>query len=101
MISKNKGTQDVINTIDEKKWIINISSRQSTHIENDLLRKGLNFPITSKTLGNKDIIAAIEDGVMYLEKEDAYINCAQINLTFQNFKSPKYSFSKDECIVFK
>ena len=46
---------------DKKKWVINISSRQLTHIETDLLLKGLNFSITSKALPNKDIIAAIED----------------------------------------
>ena len=44
------------------------SSRQLTHIETDLLAKGLNFSITSKTLSNKDIIATTEDAVKDLEK---------------------------------
>ena len=48
-----------------------MSSRQLTHIETDLLAKGLNFSITSKTLPNKDIIAAVEDAVKDLEKEEA------------------------------
>ena len=48
-----------------------MSSRQLTHIETDLLAKGLNFSITSKTLPNKDIIATVEDAVKDLEKEEA------------------------------
>ena len=40
-----------------------MSSRQITHIETNLLAKGLNFSVTSKTLSHKDIIAAIQDAV--------------------------------------
>ena len=69
LISKNKVTQSATNITDKKKWVINMSSRQLTHIENDLA-KGLNFSITSKTLPNKDI-ATVEDAVKDLEKEEA------------------------------
>ena len=68
MISKNKVTQSSSNITDKKKWVINISSRQLTHIETDLLGKGLNFSITSKTLPNEDIIATAEDAAKDLEK---------------------------------
>ena len=61
LISKNKATQSATNITDKKKWVINGSSRQLTHIETNLLAKGLNFSITSKTLSNKDIIAKVED----------------------------------------
>ena len=63
LIGKNKVTQSATNITDKKKWAINMSSRQLTHIENDLLVKDLNFSVTSKTLPNKDIIATIEDAV--------------------------------------
>ena len=46
-----------------------MSSRQLTHIETDLLTKGLNFSIISNTLPNKDIIATVEDVVKDLEKQ--------------------------------
>ena len=46
-----------------------MSSRQLTHIEIDLVAKGLNFSITSKTLPNKDIIATAEDAVKDLGKK--------------------------------
>ena len=68
LINKNKVTQSATNITDKKKWVINMSSRQLTHIETDLLAKGLNFSITSETLPNKDI-ANIEDAVKDLEKK--------------------------------
>ena len=101
MISKNKVTESTTNVTDKKKWIINISSRQLTHIKTDLLAKGLNFSVTSKTLPNKDIIATIEDAVKDLENEEADMICAKISLTLQNSKLPKDSLSKDECKALK
>ena len=81
MISKNDVTQSTTNIKDQKKWVINMSSGQLTHIETDLLAKGLIFSITSKTLPNKDIIATTEDAVKDLEKEVAGTICAKVSLT--------------------
>ena len=81
---------------DKNKWVINMSSRQLTRIETDLLAKGFNFSITSKTLPNKDIIATVEDAVKDLEKEEADTICAKVSLTLQNSKPPKDNLSKDE-----
>ena len=78
-----------------------MSSRKLTHIEIDLLAKGLNFSITSKTLPNKDIIAIIEDAVKDLEKEEADTIRAKISLTLQNSKPPKDNLSKGECKALK
>ena len=50
LISKNKVTQSTTNITDKKKWVINMCSRQLTHIETDLLAKGLNVSTTSKAL---------------------------------------------------
>ena len=60
-----------------------MSSRQLTQIETDLLAKGLNFSITSKTLPNKDIIATVEDPVNDLEKEEADTIHAKVSFTLQ------------------
>ena len=60
-----------------------MSSRHITHIETDLLAKGFNFSITSKTLPNKDIIATVEDAVKYLEKEEADTIRAKVILTLR------------------
>ena len=78
-----------------------MSSRQLTHIENDVLAKSLNFSITSKTLPNKDIIATIkEDTAMDLQKEEAD-TFAKIRFKFQNSKSPKDNLSEDELKALK
>ena len=69
MIRKNKVTQSSTNIADQKKWVINVSSRQLTHIETDLLANSLNFSITSKTLPNKNNVATIEDAVTDFEKK--------------------------------
>ena len=97
MTSKNEVTQNsATNVTDKKKWFINISCRQLTHIETNLLAKGLNFSITSKTLSNKDIITTIEDVTKDLEKEDADTIRAKVSRTLQNSKPPKDNLSKDE-----
>ena len=72
-----------------------MSSKQSANIETDLLAKGLNFSITSKTLPNKDIIATIEVAVKDLENEETDTIAAKISLTLQNSK-PRDNLSKDE-----
>ena len=96
LFSKNKVTQSATNITDKKKWVINMSSRQLTHIKTDLLGKGLNFSITSKTLPNKDIIATTENAVKDLEKEESDTISAKVSLTLQNSKPTKDNFSKDE-----
>ena len=96
LISRNRIRQSATNIADKKKWVINMSSRQLTHIETDLLTKCLNFSITSKTLPNKDIIATIEDAVKDLEKEEADTIRAKVSLTLLNSKPPKDNLSKDE-----
>ena len=73
-----------------------MSSRQLTHIETDILVKGLNCSITSKTLPNKDIIATREDAVRDLEKEEADVISAKISRTLQNTKLPKDNLFNDE-----
>ena len=78
-----------------------MSSRQLTHVETDLLAKGLNFSITSKSLLHKDIIATIKDAVKDLEKEEAGTIRAKISLTLKGSKPPKDNLSNDECKALK
>ena len=84
------------NITDKMRSVINMSSRQLTHIETNPLAKGLKFSITSKTLPNKDTIATIEDAVKDPEKEEADMIRAKVSLTLQNSKPPKDILSKDE-----
>ena len=81
LVSKNKETQSASNITDKKKCAVNMSFRQLIHIETDILGKGLNFSITSKTLSNKDIIATMEDLVKNLGQEEADTIRTKISLT--------------------
>ena len=90
MVRKNKVAQSANNVTDKKKWVINMSSRQLTHIKTDLLA------ITSKKLPNKNIIATIDDAVQDLENEEADTIRAKVSLTLQNSKPPNDNLSKDE-----
>ena len=94
LINKNKVTESATNKTDKKKRVINKTSMQLTHIGTDLLARGLNFSIRSKTLPNKDIIATTEYAVQDLEKEAADTICAKLSLTLQNFKPSNENFSK-------
>ena len=85
---KNNGNLD--------NQIQTVSSTQLTNIKTDLLANGLNFPITSKALPNKDI-ATIKDAVKDLKKEEAGMIHAKISITLQNSKLSKDNRSKDEC----
>ena len=96
LISKNKVTQSATNITDKKQCAINMSCRSLTHIETDLLAKGLNSSITSKTLPKKYIIDTIEDAVKDLEKKETDTIRARLSLTLQNSKLPKDNLSKDE-----
>lgn len=61
-------TQKTTIIINKKKWVLNMCSRQLTHIETNLLVMDVNFSIISKTLPNNDIVTTIEDAVKDLEK---------------------------------
>ena len=66
LISKMK-IHSANNMTDKRQWVINMSSRQLSQFETDLLMKGLNLSITPKALPNKDTIAAAEDAVKDFE----------------------------------
>ena len=66
-------------------------SKELANIGTDLLAKGINFSITSKTMAHNDK-ATIEDAGEDHEKEEADTICTKISLTLQNSK-PKNDLS--------
>ena len=89
LTTSSKVTKSATNIIHKKKLVINLSSRQLTHIETVFLAKGLNFLITSKIPLDKDIIATTEDAVKDLKKEEVDTIRAKISLKLRNFKPNK------------
>jgi hypothetical protein len=47
----------------KKKWVINISRRKLNDDEISLLRKGLNYVSTPKSIPKKEILASVEQGI--------------------------------------
>ena len=78
LFSKNKVTQSVSNLAD-KKLVINMSSRQLTHLATDVLAEGIKLPFASKIRPNKEIIDAVEGAAKALVREEADIICAKIS----------------------
>ena len=62
----------------------------------DILVKGLNFSVTSKTLQNKYNIATIEDEVEDCEREQPDTIRTKTSLKFQNFKPSQDTLSKNK-----
>ena len=61
LINKIKVAKSAANITDKRKCSTFVSSRKLTHTETNLLVKGVNFSVTSKTLTYKAILATIED----------------------------------------
>ena len=51
------------------KWVVNVSQRNLSNNEIDLLRKGLNFVGTPRRLPKKEILASVEQGIKDLTDE--------------------------------
>ena len=47
----------------KKKWVVNVSQRKLNDNEISLLRKGLNFVKTPKSIPKKEILASVEQGI--------------------------------------
>ena len=89
------------NIPDKERRVINMSSRQLTHIETNVLTKGVKFSITSKTLPHKGIIATIEDRLKDLKRKVTDTIPDKISLAIQNSKLLKENLSMDECKALK
>ena len=48
------------NTVDCKKWVLNISSKPLTDTEESALQKGMNFAIEPKKIPTAEFVAAVE-----------------------------------------
>ncbi|CAB4041564.1 Hypothetical predicted protein, partial [Paramuricea clavata] len=51
------------------KWVVNVSQRNLSNNEIDLLRKGLNFVGTPRRVPKKEILASVEQGIKDLTEE--------------------------------
>ena len=99
-LNKTTNLNDDTN-VDKSKWIINLSSKQLSDQEKDLLAKGMNFCLTPTTVPKKEIIARVEDAIKNLPIEEADTVSAKVSLTLQATKTPKDNLSKQKCTTLK
>ena len=67
-------------TLDNSKWVINLSKTRLTEAQESVLAKGLNYAITPSHILNVDYITAIESVCPKLKEEDAMGLRADVNL---------------------
>ncbi|XP_057290838.1 uncharacterized protein LOC130613523 [Hydractinia symbiolongicarpus] len=87
--------------IDKSKWIVNLSNRQLTTEETNLLSKGMNFCMTPASLPKKEIVAKVEEAIKDLPKEEADTVRSKVSLTLQKSKTPKDNLQKSERLSLK
>ena len=73
----------MITTFDKSRWVKNLSNRQLSSTEIELLSKGMNFSTAPKRLPTKEIIANVENAVKGLEKAESVNIRAKLSLTLQ------------------
>ena len=72
----------------KRKWVVNISSRLQSN-ETSLLRKGLNFAVTPRTVPTKEILASVEAAIYNLPREKQDATRAEIYGVLKQAKPPK------------
>ena len=73
----------------KRKWVVNISSRRLQSNETSLLRKGLNFSITPRTVPTKEILASVEAAITRLPREKQDTTRAEVYGVLKQAKPPK------------
>ena len=97
-LQAGKASDDGIgeNFVDKDKWVINLSSKQLTENEKNLLSKGMKFAITPKHVPKKEIISTVEGALTGIDKPEADIIRAKVSLTLQKAQTPKENISRDD-----
>ena len=78
------------------KSAVNLSQRQLTYTETNVLSLGMNFAITPNKIPVEEFIQAIEPSIRKLEKQKADNICIQIHEVLKHSKPPKSNLSKRE-----
>ena len=85
-------------SIDNNKWIINLSKTSLTEAQKAVLAKGTNYAITPSHIPNIDYITAIESMCPKHKEGDAMELRADINSLLRRAKAPKSNLTKQEKI---
>jgi hypothetical protein len=87
--------------MEKTKKVVNLSSHKLEPVEMNILKKGLNFTLASKTILVDSMICSIEDGIQLLtkeNKENIRQDCAMI---LRRAKPPMNKIGRDEFLALK
>ena len=83
-------------TLDNSKWVINLSKTRLTEAQESVLAKGPNYAIVPTHVPNVDYITAIESVCPKLKEEDAMELRADVNSLLRKAKVPKANLTKQK-----
>ena len=92
--SERDNNHQLESSIDNNKWVINLSKTSLTESQKAVLAKGPNYAITPSHIPNIDYITAIESMCPKLKEDDAMELRADINSLLRRAKTPKCSLTK-------
>ncbi len=69
--------------------LLNLSQRNLTSDEISLLRKGLNYAITPRSVPNKEFLASVEEGISKLSQRDQDEVRAEVSSTLRRARLPQ------------
>ena len=90
-------TQAHSNTsVDSNRWVVNLSERELSQAELSVLKKGLNFAVTSTDIPVDEIIASTELATRHLDQQTAAQLRSEVVRSLRQAKPPKPNITKAE-----
>ena len=89
--------QHPVPQLDKDKLVKNLSSRNLTEKEKDVLALGLNFAVTPRQIPTQQIIASMESTATQLNKETAQQLRHRVSSFLSMAKPPRSNLDKQQC----
>jgi hypothetical protein len=96
LMSKQRPNPKPYPTLENKKTVINRSSKQLSENATTLLSKGMNFAIAPARIPQEEIITEVETAIRHLPKEEAEEIRFETCRILKKSKPPKRNLSRDE-----
>ena len=90
-----------VDSIDQSKWVINLSSHDIKEDEKELLEKGMNYSITPTTILAVDLVAKTETVLAEMPTEEADSIRADRSSIIQRTQAPKPNCTRNQIAALK
>jgi len=86
-LENTNSPQQKNNSNPSNKWVVNLSQKNLTEDQVQVLGLGLNFATAPKEVPIKDILASVEDGLRGIPPSEADLIRGKVVSTIQNIKT--------------